>query len=487
MGGKWQPTGHALQPIVPAVRGVMLWIWGVAVFASQPWQPVQAQPSPVPESQAREQPGTEPQPQPPAPPAPTSQTQSQQTQSPEKKDDWRFGWNEGFRLQSADKNFDLKFGGYLFLDWTFLNADDEIDDAATPLHLHDANEIRTGRFSFEGTLYQNVEFKLQYDFADGTAGVRDAYIGFKNTPLGAIRAGHAKEPFGLEEMTGIRYLPFMERSLPVVFVPDRNTGIWVIDNLQERLTWSAGVFRDAGVTGSTPNAEGALDVTARLTGLPAFADGGRRLLHVGVAGSYRDLPHELFRFAARPEAHQVPAIASTGTFAAQNFVLLGAEAAGIAGPFWAMAEYMAARGFDTRAVSRALSGGGSENLTNCTDCLPGQELGDVLFQGAYIQAGWFLTGEHRRYNAVQGVFDRTRPTRNFGAGPGAWEIAGRVSTLDLNDGHFTGGELWNATVGINWYVNPVTRVMTNFIYSERTDLRGDPNAGFLLVRFQIDF
>jgi phosphate-selective porin OprO and OprP len=443
----------------PSLCGVILSLWSAAasVAAQESSQP-QAQPVPTPQSQSQE-----------------------------KTNDWHFGWDEGFKLQSSDKSFDLKFGGYLFLDWTFVDADAEIDAQATPLHLHDSNEIRVGRFSFEGTLYRNVEFKLQYDFADGTAGVRDAYIGFKNTPLGTIRVGHAKEPFGFEEMTSIRYLPFLERSLSVVFVPDRNTGIWAFDNLHERITWAAGAFRDAGVTGSTPNGEGALDVTARLTGLPVMADGGSRLLHLGVSGSFRDLPHELFRFAARPEAHQVPPIASTGTFAAQRFVLLGAETAGVAGPFWAAAEYIGVRGFDTRVVSRALSGGGVEILTNCTDCTPGQELGDVLFQGATLQAGWFLTGEHRRYNSAQGVFDRTRPKRNFGAGPGAWEIAGRVSNLDLNDGRFTGGELWNASVGVNWYVNPVTRVMANYIYSERSDLAGDPNADLLLVRFQIDF
>ena len=63
-------------------------------------------------------------------------------------------------------------------------------------------------------------------------------------------------------------------------------------------------------------------------------------------------------------------------------------------------------------------------------------LGDPTFDGYYVQAGYFLTGEHRPYVFGRGGFGRVKPKSIFGKddGRGAWEIAARYSTLDLTDG-----------------------------------------------------
>ena len=115
--------------------------------------------------------------------------------------------------------------------------------------------------------------------------------------------------------------------------------------------------------------------------------------------------------------------------------------------------------------------------------------GDLSFDSWYAQASYFVTGESRTYKNSNGVFDRIRPKRNFewGKGLGAIELAARYSSLDLDDGGVRGGEEDNITLGINWYLNPNTRFMINYIMA---DIEHDLYSGDINIfqtRFQIDF
>jgi phosphate-selective porin OprO/OprP len=62
----------------------------------------------------------------------------------------------------------------------------------------------------------------------------------------------------------------------------------------------------------------------------------------------------------------------------------------------------------------------------------------------------------------------------------------RLSNLDLNDAGagVSGGELDDLTLGVNWYLDPTTRVMLNWV---NADIRGLGEANALQARFQIDF
>jgi len=71
-------------------------------------------------------------------------------------------------------------------------------------------------------------------------------------------------------------------------------------------------------------------------------------------------------------------------------------------------------------------------------------------------------------------------------GSGAWEIAGRFSTLDLNDGAILGGEVDVITIGLNWYLNRNTRVMLN-LQDIDLDQGGADKVQAVQVPFQIDF
>ena len=58
------------------------------------------------------------------------------------------------------------------------------------------------------------------------------------------------------------------------------------------------------------------------------------------------------------------------------------------------------------------------------------------YDGWYIDASWYITGETRNYEASTGEFGRTkvkRPVYGGSGGWGAWQIAGRYDVLDLSD------------------------------------------------------
>ena len=103
---------------------------------------------------------------------------------------------------------------------------------------------------------------------------------------------------------------------------------------------------------------------------------------------------------------------------------------------------------------------------------------------------YFLTGEHRKYSVKDGEFSRVKPIQNFDmhGGWGAIELTARYSELDLSDDVIDGGRLQDATLGVNWYLNPNTRIMANYVFAD-ADIGGTSggDADLFGMRFQVDF
>ncbi len=368
-------------------------------------------------------------------------------------DDWSYRWSNGFKLESPEKDFSLKFGGRIQADYTFVDADSVLGA------LEDGFELRRARLFFSGTIYERIELKAQYDFAGGDASAKDLYIGVKND-WGTVRFGHYKEYFSLEELTSSKYITFLERSLPVqAFAPSRNSGIGFHGKKGDKMNWGLGAFYDADDFGESTS-EDNVNITGRIAFRPLWEDKGARMFHIGLSVTQKEREGAL-RFRARPEAHLSGRFVDTGNLAADSATLYDLELATVQSSFWASAEYISA---DVDAPT----------------------LGDPTFDGYYMQLGYFLTGEHRRYKTSSGGFDRLKPKENFGkgGGKGAWELAFRYSSLDLNDGPISGGEQDDWSLGLNWYPNPATRLMINYIHAE-VDRVGE--ADFFLVRWQVDF
>ena len=373
--------------------------------------------------------------------------------------DFRVYWKEGLNLATLEGDFKLKIGGRLQTDWLWSSEDNAIKSDVG--EQEDGVEIRRTHLDFSGLIYGNVEYKLQFDFAGGDAVLKDAYLCLTDFPLGQLWMGHFKEPFSLEELTSNKYITFMERALPNIFAPSRNTG-FMLHNVasDERMTTAIGVFRDTDDFGENVD-DGGYNVTGRVTVLPIYEEKGSNLLHLGAAYSYRN-PDDSIRYRQRPEAHLADRFVDTGSFAGDQVDLVGLDAAWVNGPLSLQGEYMMA---DADRL-----GSGS----------------DVKFDGYYVQASYFLTGEHRNYKTSEGAFSRIKPKKNYSAagGTGAWEIKARYSGLDLSDRDITGGKLNNTTAGLNWYLNPNTRIMWDYVHADKDDIG---QADMLMMRLQFDF
>ena len=373
--------------------------------------------------------------------------------------DFRVYWKEGLNLATLDGDFKLKIGGRLMTDWLWSSEDKEIKQDVG--EQEDGVEIRRARLYFSGLIYENVEYKLQFDFAGGDADLKDAYLGLTDFPLGKLRMGHFKEPFSLEELTSNKYITFLERALPNIFAPSRNTGFMLHNTASdERMTTAIGMFRSTDDYGENVD-DGGYNITGRVTSLPIYENKGTNLLHLGAAYSYRN-PDDSIRYRQRPEAHLTDRFLDTSSFASDQVDLAGLEAAWVNGPLSLQGEYMMAN------ADRLGSGS------------------DVEFDGYYVQASYFLTGEHRNYKTSEGAFSRIKPKNNYSAagGSGAWEIKARYSGLDLSDRDITGGELNNITAGLNWYLNPNTKIMWDYVHADKDDVG---QADMLMMRLQFDF
>ncbi len=376
-------------------------------------------------------------------------------------------WKNGLRFTSVDKAFDVKLGGRIQNDWAVLAPNDGLQDAFSDrAGIGTGTEFRRARLQMSGTIYERVGFKMQYDFANSEVGFRDVFLDLLDLPaVGRLRIGHFKEPLSLEHLASSVNITFMERSLLDALVPGRETGFMIGNSaLEQRLTWAIGAFRDTATdSGNGFSSDPLYSITGRVTGLPWYEDEGRRLLHLGVAFSQRFLDENPIGFASRPEANLAPDFVNTGNFAADDIRIVNAELAWVHGPFSFQGEY-----------NRVFADGS------------GGSVGDPGFDAFYVQASYFLTGEHRPYKASEGVFGRVAPHQNFNreGGLGAFEVAARFSRIDLDSEGISGGTLNDGTLGINWYLNPNVRFMFNYVLGR---LEGVGWTNEAESRFQIDF
>jgi len=143
----------------------------------------------------------------------------------------------------------------------------------------------------------------------------------------------------------------MERSLPTVaFAAGRNLGILFQDAVfGDRMTWAVGGFWNTGSqrVGEARDriADGnGYNLSARITGLLWYEDGGRRLLHLGLSYSHqsrdKDSTNGGVAYRTWPESKLTnDTLIDTGELVTNRAELMNAELAWVQGPFSFQSEY----------------------------------------------------------------------------------------------------------------------------------------------------
>lgn len=340
-------------------------------------------------------------------------------------------------FKSADNAFAYWLDGRVQIDAAFYRGGKNALGSGT--------EVRRARLGWKATLFTDWHGEVDVDFAENAPEMKDmwiGYMGFKNT---LIKVGNYKEPFGLETLTSSKYITFMERSYIDNLSPDRRIGASYV-RWGDHFYATAGVFgQEVGTVDATGQGEG-YAFTGRAVFAPINKPG--RLLHIGGALSSRTpdaaagADTNTVRFRARPETDISKArFITTGKIRGVDHTsYYDGELAGVYGPLTVQGEY-------ANVTMRKLDG----------------SLPSPSFGGYYVMATYFLTGESRPYLMSDGEFDRVIPKSKGGA----WEVAARVSSLDLNDNSagvaILGGKATNYTLGVNWHINANFKWMFNYV------------------------
>ncbi len=401
---------------------------------------------------------------------------------------------KNFQTKAAAKTYpNVTVNGVFQADAGWIHQDAVSETLYGPIQ--DGSDFRRARLSAKGGVTETTNYFFQMDFGFfGRPTFTDVWLEQTQVPFfGNVRIGQWKQPFGLETVSSFRYTTFMERSLLFQpFTPFRHLGIGFYNSADDlSATWAASVFRTGqDQFGGTLSSSGGYGSSERITWNPAWENAGKNYVHLGFGHFFNAPPGDSVNFRTIPEffvgangpgavgtsgqavpggSNGTPFFVATGNLDVPYYNVLGSELLWVDGPVSLQSEAMVS------LVSHLGS--------------------TALLPGVYAQAGYFLTGEHRPYDRKTGTIDRVIPKSNLGhdgktcrSGCGAWEVAGRWSYLDLNDAAIRGGTIMDYTAGVNWYWNPNTKMVFNYVHAisdsatspeARTDMFG--------VRAQIDF
>jgi phosphate-selective porin OprO and OprP len=332
--------------------------------------------------------------------------------------------------------------------------------------------LRRARIDINGTVANDVDFRILPDFGLGSTVIQDAWIDVHyHTDAIRLQLGKFKEPVGLELIQYDPEMFFVERSLVTDLVPNRDVGAQLHGIIgRGTLTWNAGVFDGVPDGGSTDRAVGNnKDLSGRvlvrpfaLSSLPALSEfavgaGGTTGRKVGTSAStllptFNSSGQETVFFSylkgpTKPDTAIANGQASRATFNGYYyFNRLGL-----------LSEYASSWQTVTRDARTA-----------------------ALRNNAWQAAGSIaLTNDHPSYTGVS-------PRYPFDPAKGHWgavEILGRYSLLQVDKAAFadkfadstkSAYQASATALGVNWTWNRAVRYQVNY---ERTFFRGGAVGG----------
>lgn len=265
----------------------------------------------------------------------------------------------------------------------------------------------------------------------------------------------------MERLTGMINLPMQERAaVSDAMMPSRNTGIMLSGTgLERRSTWAGGVF-NPWLDNGTSIGDTATQIIGRGTLLPFLSANENALVHLGAGVRYSNAKNGAHYFS-EPEFNQAPLFVDTGFIAADSSMLYNLEAAWRSGPLLLNGEYVANR-------------------------VEAEFAGTPTFTGYHATISYVLTGEMRPYNNRSGLFRPVPVAKSVNRGGwGAWEVCGRYSNIDLNEGSVTGGDMDVYSLGLNWWLSTSASFGVNYRHIVLDDLNGRGHSDGLMTRISL--
>lgn len=373
--------------------------------------------------------------------------------------------NGKLTLESDNKAFKLWFDNRVYIDAAYYSPSDDINGLSSKLNkdlptddgqfrFNNGAIIRRARLGIKGTLYNKWNAELDLDFAYNEVEIKDMYLGYKFNDHLSIKAGNFKEPMSMERLTSSKYLINMERPMPVeMFAGGRKLGI-------AATAWNKHWWVSGGVFGSEVSilqkeknrGSDGYGFTARAAVSPILRND--MVLHVGAYGTYRTpeasgQENRFVEFRTFPESRvdrrrfvrtEVPNV--------NHYTTTGIELAYKYQKLLVYGEYIF-----TDLSRYKLEGDRKVNLKNAT------------FDGWYATASYMLIGKQREYASDDAEFGPMAINKKGGN----LEIAGRISTVNLNDFHdasavITGGQASSYAASLNWYPNRNILIGLNYTY-----------------------
>ena len=372
-------------------------------------------------------------------------------------------------IATSDGAFSIAVHGVFQLDAAAYDQSKRLGAAVTGRDLNSGTNFRRARIGLDGKLFSDFDYRILLDFggagAENVGHFHEAWLQYNGLKAMKLRVGEFAPNVGMEDAGSANASPFLERSSAAEVARglgggDTRMGISAFGG-NERLIWAVAL---TGSLASSLNTQGGfspatydeqLGMTARLAGVPF--EGKNWLIHTGVNYSAVINPADMGASAAtrypvqlreRPELTvDGTRLIDTGALNAQSAAATGLELGAQYGPLFAQSEAF------HYAVERLNPAAGVSNPD---------------FSGWYVEGGWALTGERRKYNAATQAFDGLTPAYNFDPKSGHWgafEVVARYSTLDL-DYHrdaalaadrVLGGQQNVTSLGLDWQLNPAIR------------------------------
>ena len=374
-------------------------------------------------------------------------------------------WKGAPQFVDKANGWSFKPRGRLMYDFATVSSPSGYENAG----LGFSNEVRRARLGVEGTVPGDLGYKFEVDVATGDVEFADAYLSYQPGDVEFIVGQHNNFQ-SLEELSSSLHTSFIERAaFTDAFGFERRVGASA-QYLKGPLLVQGGVFTDSIADLNTVGDDNdGYGFDGRAVYMPMF---GTNQLHFGGSLHWRDLNDSAtsVRYRQRPAVHTTDVrFIDTGNIAsAETETGYGLEAAGIFGPF-----HFASEAY-WQKVGR------------------GSGFAEPTFFGAYVEGGYFFTGESRGYKA--GKFDRVKVKTPFGKGGfGSLGLSARWDYLDLTDAGFVGGTQNALQASLNWKPSDYVLIGLNYAHIKHENAAisaagdRDYSVDMIGLRSQIDF